>query len=620
MDRDQFWMLIERAPDAVVVADETDAIALVNAQTERMFGRRRKDLLGKPVQTLIPERYREAHDRVRQSHGAAEGAPLRLLGTRNDGSSFPAEVSFGLAASDRGVLVFSIIRDVTDRERVEASLRRSEAYLAEAQGLTQTGSWAWDPSTGDMLHCSEQVFQIFGLDRVAGMPNLETLLQRVHPEDRERVRATVLEGSRPEQRRLIEYRIVLPDGTIKHIRSVRRPVLDTAGKVVEVVGASVDVTETRRMQDALRRSEAYLAEAQKLTRTGSWVYNLRQDAMLHCSEEVLRIYGLDPAEGLPSIPALLQRVHPEDRERAREGTVAGGREDKVHLLIYRIILPDGSVKYIESLRRPVLDEAGEVVEVIGTTIDVTERKRAEEERERLRALEAELAHVNRITMLGELAASLAHEIKQPIAAAVTNANASVRWLARRPPELEEALQAILRIKQDATRAADIIDGLRAFYRKESPRREPVDVNEVICEISALLRDAAIQRTKSIIHLALADGLPALEADRVQLQQILMNLLLNAVEATTETGGEVTVRSHKDSDGYIQVSVSDTGVGLPAETTGRIFEPFFTTKRHGTGMGLAITRSLVESHGGRVWAAPNAGAGATFSFTLPIPAH
>jgi len=620
MNRDQLWTLIERAPDAIVDADETCAIALVNAQTEKMFGRRREDLLGQPVETLIPDRYREAHDHLRLSRGATDGAPLRLRGKRDDGSSFPVEVSLVLADSDRGDLVFSVIRDATDREIVETSLRRSEAYLAEAQALMQTGSWAWDPSTGEMLHCSEEIFRIFGLDSLAGMPRLETLLQRVHPEDREEVRATVVKGASPEQRRLIEFRIVLPDGTIKHIRNVRRPVLDAAGKVVEIVGASVDVTESKRMQDALERSEAYLAEAQKLTRTGSWAYNLRQDAMLHCSEEVLRIYELDPGQGVPSIPALLQRVHPEDRAQAREGTIAGGREDKVHLLSYRIMLPDGSVKYVESLRRPVLDQAGEVVEIIGTTIDVTERKRAEEERERLRALEAELAHVNRITMLGELAASLAHEIKQPIAAAVTNANASVRWLARRPPELEEALQAVQRIKQDAIRAADIIDGLRAFYRKESPRRESVDVNEVIREISALLRDAAIRRTRSVIHLTLAEGLPALEADRVQLQQVLMNLMLNAVEATTETGGEVTVRSHNQGDGYVQVSVSDAGVGLPADSSGRIFEPFFTTKHHGTGMGLAITRSLVESHGGRVWATANAGPGATFSFTLPIPAH
>jgi signal transduction histidine kinase len=247
--------------------------------------------------------------------------------------------------------------------------------------------------------------------------------------------------------------------------------------------------------------------------------------------------------------------------------------------------------------------------------DITDRKRSEQERERLHQLEADLAHMNRVSMMGELSASLAHEVKQPIAAAATNANTSLRWLQREPPVVDEARDAVSRIVKDVIRAAEIIDRNRALYMRDMPKRAPVNVNEVAQEMIALLHDAAYRQSISI-RAELDGTLPTIHADRVQMQQVLMNLMLNSIEAMNETGGELTIRSNKTEDGEILFAVSDVGTGLPGEKVDQIFNAFFTTKAQGTGMGLSISRRIIESHGGRLWASRNAVRGATFYFTLP----
>ena len=275
---------------------------------------------------------------------------------------------------------------------------------------------------------------------------------------------------------------------------------------------------------------------------------------------------------------------------------------------------DGREFPVEISLSPLETEEGMLVSSI--IRDISDRKRAEEERDRLRQLEAELAHMNRLTMLGELASSLAHEINQPIAAAVTSANACWRWLTHDPPDLERARAATKRIEKDGTRAAEIIHRLRMFYKTGAPpRRELVDINEVVGEMRLLLGDEATRRSISL-RTDLAPQLPRIMADRVQLQQVLMNLMLNGVEAMGNGAGELTIRSQKTDNGLLQISVSDTGVGLPSEKLDLIFNAFYTTKPQGTGMGLAISRSIIEAHGGRLWATANAQRGATFHFTLP----
>jgi signal transduction histidine kinase len=275
---------------------------------------------------------------------------------------------------------------------------------------------------------------------------------------------------------------------------------------------------------------------------------------------------------------------------------------------------DGHEFPVEISLSPLETEEG--VLISSAIRDITDRKRAEQERERLRQLEADLARINRVSMMGELAASLAHEIKQPIAAAVTDAKTCLRWLKRDHPDLEGAQEAAARTVEDAMKAAEIINRTSSLYKKGAPRRELVDVNEIINEIVALLRNEAARFDVSI-RSDLAADLPKLMADRVQLQQVLMNMTINAVDAMKTVDGtrELTVTSRRDDGDQVLVSVSDTGVGLPAEID-QIFNAFFTTKPHGTGMGLAISRTIIESHGGRLSARPNTDRGATFCFTLP----
>jgi C4-dicarboxylate-specific signal transduction histidine kinase len=235
----------------------------------------------------------------------------------------------------------------------------------------------------------------------------------------------------------------------------------------------------------------------------------------------------------------------------------------------------------------------------------------------LRQAKADLAHVSRVTTMGELTASLAHEIKQPIAAAVTDANTCLRWLGRDQPDLAEACEAASRVIKDATRAADIITRLRRLFEKGTPQQELVDVNEVIQEMIVLLRGEATAYSISV-RTELAEDLPGVMGDRMQLQQVLMNLIMNGIDAMKNVNGtrEITIQSQRADNGQVLISVSDTGMGLPPEKAEQIFDAFFTTKTHGTGMGLRISRSIVESHGGRLWAANNSPRGARFAFTLP----
>ncbi len=306
-------------------------------------------------------------------------------------------------------------------------------------------------------------------------------------------------------------------------------------------------------------------------------------------------------------------VHPTDLKRHWEkwcASLASGEPFENEVRYRRAA--DGQYRWFLSRAVPLRDEHGKILKWYGVSTDIDDRKRAEQEREQLRA---DLAHVNRVSMLGELAASVSHELKQPIAAAMINAQTCVRWLKRDQPDVDEALEATMRLVKDGTRATEIIDRLRSLYKKSPPQRELVDVNEIVREMPALLRGEA-NRYSIVTRLDLAPDLPKITADRVQLQQVLMNLMLNAIEAMKDTGGELKIKTELGQEGSLLISVSDTGVGLPAENINEIFNAFFTTKPEGSGMGLAISRSIIESHGGRLWATGNDGRGATFQLTLP----
>jgi ligand-binding sensor domain-containing protein/signal transduction histidine kinase len=363
----------------------------------------------------------------------------------------------------------------------------------------------------------------------------------------------------------------------------------------------------------LQRSEAFLAEGQSLSHTGSLGWNV-STGEIYWSEETYKIFEYERAVK-PTLVLIFQRLHPDDRNVVQQSIDRATNERAKLDFEHRLLMSDGSVKHLHVLARALETSSGNL-EYVGAVTDVTERKRAEEERERLRA---DLSHVNRVSMLGELAASVSHELKQPITSAMTNARTCMRWLKRDQPAVEEALEATNRIVKDGSRATEIIERLRSLYKKSPPQRELVDVNEIVHEMLVLLQGEA-NRYSIPMRTELAPDLPKITADRVQLQQVFMNLMLNAIEAMKDTAGELTIKTELGQEGQLLISVSDTGVGLPKEKTEQIFNAFFTTKPEGSGMGLSISRSIVESHGGRMWAANNSPHGARFCFTLPTKAE
>jgi C4-dicarboxylate-specific signal transduction histidine kinase len=388
------------------------------------------------------------------------------------------------------------------------------------------------------------------------------------------------------------------------------------------LGEAEERTERKRAEEALRRNEAYLAEAQRLSHTGSFGWNIaRKD--IYWSEETFRIFEVDSSTK-PTAELVLQRTHPEDKVLVGQRIDSALQERKGFDFEHRLLMPDGSVKYVRVVGHPSLNHESGNFEFVGAVTDITERKQAEEalrrSEQRLRDVQADLAHVSRVTTMGELTTSLAHEVNQPIAAAVTDANTCLRWLDRDQPDLQEARAAALRIVKDATRAAEIIKRVRQLFKKGGPERELVDVNEITREILFLLRSQAMQYSISV-RTELASDLPRVMGDRVHLQQVLMNLIVNGIDAMKDVDGtrELSIKSHGTENGQLLISVTDTGVGLPPLHADQIFDAFFTTKPDGTGMGLRISRSIVESHGGRLWAADNPPRGASFCFTLPTDA-
>jgi len=402
------------------------------------------------------------------------------------------------------------------------------------------------------------------------------------------------------------------DGTEIDVSLLAISVRTASGEQVANYSIYRDITERKRAEERLRESEARFQAMADTAPVLIWMTGT--DALCsYFNKPWLDFTGrtMDQEVGT----GWTEGVHPDDVQGCFDCFLPAFHARKPFRMEYRLKRADGEYRWVIESGIPRYTIGGEFAGYIGSNIDITDLKRAEQERERLRQLEADLAYTNRVSMMGELAASLAHEIKQPIAAAVMDAKTCGRWLRRGEPDIAEACEAASRMINDATRAADILDRVRSLYRRDTPERELVDVNEIIREMIVLLRDKA-NRTSISIRTELDAGLAAIPADRVQVQQVLMNLMLNGIEAMKDTSGELTVTSKRTADGQLLISVSDSGTGIALDQADRIFDAFFTTKSQGTGMGLSISRKIIESHGGRLWASANTGRGATFQFTLP----
>jgi PAS domain S-box-containing protein len=374
--------------------------------------------------------------------------------------------------------------------------------------------------------------------------------------------------------------------------------------------ASIAIDRARN-EAALKRSEAFLAQAQKLSLTGSFGWTVDEDPHFW-SDETFRIFGYDP--GIPiTVRLALQRVHPQDLDFVRQ-VIARTSEARDIDVEYRLMMPDGTVKHVHVVAQASQDQHGRI-EYIGAIQDVTQQRRSEEALGKLRS---ELAHVARVTSLGALTASIAHEVNQPLSGIVTNASTSLRMLAADPPNVEGARETARRSIRDANRAADVITRLRALFAKKAPTVELMDLNAATREVIALWR-SELQRSRATLRAELADELPRVMGDRVQLQQVIINLLRNASEAMSGVDDRpriIVIRTGLNGPHEVILSVQDAGVGFDQNGVDKLFEAFYTTKHDGMGIGLSVSRSIIESHCGRLWAALNDGPGVTFSFSIP----
>ena len=746
--------VFEHNPVMYFMVDASGTVLNVNTFGAAQLGYSPSELAGQSVMNVFLEEDREF---VRQcvavclqTVGQSHTWEVRKI--RKDGSLlWVRENAKAMPRADDKLVVLIACEDITERKQTENALRQSEAYLAQAQEISRTGSFGWNPTTGELIW-SQETFRIFQCDP-ATKPTIPFVFERIHPEDRDTVRTAIEQATRDGRDFDHQHRLLLPDGSVKHVHGQARATTDGRGRL-EFVGVIADVTAAREAERNLRRSEAYLAEAQHLSHTSSWAWDIRRGDFLYRSAELYRLFGFDPDDPAATTQAILARIDPEDVPRLSDLHHQIMREKKTAQFEFdfRIELPDGTIKHAHSVAHPVLDRTGELVEFVGTHMDVTEQHnareklekamialreseqrfrdyaetasdwlwetgpdhrfarllehtkatgvgvsgvigqfrwdiasdlesepekwrqhramldahlpfrdleyrrvdpmgapiyirtsgkpffdangaflgyrgvstdvtaivRAEQAEQALREAQAELAHVTRVTSLGELTTTIGHEINQPLAAILANAEACRSWLDRAPPDLAAARRSVEWIVEDGNRTSEVIRRVRALSKKDDIESGPLDINVVLREALPLVsRELASQNVA--VRMELAPDLPLISGDRVQLQQVIINLVLNAIEAmqsVTDRPRELLIRSAQDERGVV-VTVTDCGVGFAEENVERMFSPFFTTKPSGMGLGLSICRSIVESHGGRLSVVRKEGPGATFQFTLPL---
>jgi PAS domain S-box-containing protein len=500
-------------------------------------------------------------------------------------------------------------REAAERKRAEAAIQASQRNLNQIINTIPALAWSARPD-GSAEFFNQHYLDYTGLSAEAAMDWGWTAA--VHPDDLNGLvagwRRTLAAGKRGES----GARLRRADGEYRWFLIRVHPLRDEAGRVVKWYGTNTDIDDRKRAEEELRRGAALLAQAQRLSLTGSFSWVVATGAITW-SGQVYRIFEVDP--GAPvTLERIQARVHPDDRplfgelvERAR----AEGSDFETEL---RLLLPDQSVRYLHVMAQAVRHLDGSL-EYIGAVQDVTERRRSEQALDQVRS---ELARVARVTSLGALTASIAHEVNQPLSGIVTNASTCLRMLAADPPNLEGARETARRTIRDGHRASEVITRLRGLFARKDGAVEPVDLNEAAREVIAL-STSELHRRRVLLRLELADDLPPVPGDRVQLQQVILNLLLNASDAMSgidDRPRQLVVRTEPGEAGGVTLLVQDAGVGLPTHDAERLFDAFYSTKRDGMGIGLSVSRSIIEWHHGRLWAAPNDGPGATFGFAIP----
>jgi PAS domain S-box-containing protein len=499
--------------------------------------------------------------------------------------------------------------DISRRKIIEEELRRSAAFLAQAQQLSRTGSFSWRVTT-DEIAWSDELYRIYEFDPGITI-TFDIIRTRVHPEDLTLYEKMVEQGRNGADDFEWQYRLLMPDQSIKYMHAVAQATRDPNGQL-EYIAAVQDVTRRKLIEEEMRRSEAFLAEGQRLSTTGSFVWRPDSDEIVF-SDELKRIFGFEL--GMPvTLERIVGCVHPDDMSLVAEKIAqarAGGGDHDYEL---RLRMPDGSVKYLHTNARANRRPDG-YLEFVGAMQDVTLRRLAEEALGKARS---ELAHATRIMSLGVLTASIAHEVNQPLSGIITNASTCMRMLDGDPPNVDGARETAKRTIRDGRRAADVITRLRALFTHKDGTKELVDLNEATREVIALSR-SELERNRVITKIELDDELPAIMGDRVQLQQVILNLLRNGSDAMScvdDRPRELLFRSEREEGDRVRLSVTDAGVGFEPQALDRLFQTFYTTKVDGMGIGLSVSRSIIENHRGRLWVTPNDGPGVTFSFSIP----
>jgi PAS domain S-box-containing protein len=614
--------LVEANIIGIFIWDVDGRIIEANESFLRLVQYNREDLVSGRVRwtDLTPEEWQDdTARRVAEVMSAGAAQPREKEYLRRDGSRVPVLIG-GAALGERLDRGIAFVVDLTDRKRAEEAfgqsmeaLRRSEAYLAEAQRLSHTGTWVSD-GTLTTVYFSEENYCIWGFDPLQSLPSRDALWQRIHPDDRGRVWEGVQEAVRQKRDYAGEFRIVLPDGTIKYLDVTAHHRFSARGEVVEILRTNVDVTEGKRAERALRESEAKLRDYAETA--SDWFWEIGPDYKFTLLTE--NAFGSNSAGRIGTTcwdHALDLEAEPE-KWRLMQATLDS--REPFRDFVYRGLSGNGSPMYVKASGKPVFDPNGEFRGYRGTGTDVTALMRAQEEHERLRQLESDLAHMNRLSMMGELAASLAHEIAQPIATARNNARAAMHFLDRSTPDLGQVREALACVVDDADRAGNILDRIRDHIKKAPPRKERVDLNKAINDVIALAQAAIIENGVSV-QTRFAEDLPPVQGDRVQLQQVLLNLILNAVEAmyaVEAEARELSISAEQSQANHVLVAVRDSGPGIDPANLDRVFKAFYTTKSSGAGMGLSICRSIIDAHGGRLWASANVPQGAIFQFTVP----
>jgi PAS domain S-box-containing protein len=501
--------------------------------------------------------------------------------------------------------------DIDEGKKAEEALRRDEAWLAQAQRLSQTGNWVYDATTTRYLYWSEESYRIWGFDPAQGLPSREDMWQRIHPDDRDGVWGQVQEALREKRDLFAEFRLLLPDGTVKYLEGNTHHEFSPLGALVETVSTHVDVTGRKHAEQALRESEAKFRAA--IDGIAGLVAIMAPSGELEAVNRPIIEYFGRTVEELKNW-GTSDAVHPEDLPRVLESyktSLATGTPFHQEQRLRRF---DGEYRWFENRGAPIRDESGRIARWYCLLVDIEDRMRA---LERLQQLQSDFAHMNRVNMMGELAASLSHEITQPIASARNNARAAQNFLHKQTPDLREVEEALGCVVADADRAGNIVDRIRDHIKRAPPRKALCDLNAAINEIVVLARSAIVQNAVSV-QSRLADELSPIHGDRVQLQQVVLNLILNAVEAmgSSKAGARELLISTEQHHIGVLVAVCDSGPGIDPAHFERVFDAFYTTKPKGTGMGLSICRSIIDAHGGRLWAEANEPRGTVFQFTLP----